>query len=92
MNMKRHADIRIFGEVRGVSFRYFAKQEAENLNLSGFAQNRPDGSVYIEAEGGEESLQKFIGWCRHGPPTARVEKIEVVDGPVRNFAEFEVRR
>lgn len=90
--MVRHADIAIFGEVHGVSFRYFARQEAQSFGLTGFAQNRSDGAVYIEAEGEEKPLREFVAWCRHGPATARVEKIEVADGPVRNFTGFEIRR
>ena len=74
--MKR--EIRIYGRVQGVGFRYFAGKEARTLNIVAFPRNESDGSVYIEAEGDEASLEKFIEWCRKGPKEARVENVEVI--------------
>lgn len=68
--------IKVFGRVQGVFFRHSTRREAEELGLSGFVRNEPDGSVYLEAEGEEEQIQKFLGWCRKGPLLAKVEKID----------------
>ena len=65
--MKQGAIIKVFGKVQGVGFRYYTQRKAVELGITGFVQNRPDGSVYIEAEGEEEDLdahandiQKYI--------------------------------
>jgi len=89
MNLK-HLNINIYGLVQGVFFRTSAKEQADSLNLTGFAKNMPDGSVYIEAEGEENSLDKFVKWCNSGPSMARVEKVVVSEGSLKNFKEFEV--
>ena len=88
--MKRHLNIKIYGLIQGVFFRVSAKQQADKLSLTGFAKNESDGSVYIEAEGQEENLNKFIKWCNKGPEMAQVEKVVVSESPLKNFSEFKV--
>lgn len=87
--MKRHINIKVFGKVQGVLFRETAKEEAKKLGLAGFVKNQPDGSVYIEAEGNQEALDKFLVWCNDGSERAEVEKIEVSYGTIKNFTGFE---
>ena len=48
--MTKHLNIKIYGRVQMVGFRYSAKEMADQLDIKGFAQNSPDGAVYIEAE------------------------------------------
>lgn len=74
--------------MQGVFFRVTAKEQAEKLAITGFAKNAPDGSVYIEAEGEKNNLDKFVNWCRKGPASAQVEKVEVKGGPLKNFSTF----
>jgi acylphosphatase len=74
--MRKALKLRIYGTVQGVGFRFFARDVATKLELMGFVRNERDGSVHAEAEGEEKSLQKFLEWCRKGPPFANVEKIE----------------
>lgn len=80
----KHLDIKIYGQVQGVFFRYSAKEKADELKISGFARNEPDSAVYIEAEGEESRLNKFLEWCRQGPETAkivaRLKPIAVIKG------------
>ena len=85
----KHLNISIFGRVQGVFFWISAKEQADKLGLTGFAKNMPDGSVYIEAEGEKNNLDKFLKWCNRGPSMTRVEKVEVSEGPLENFKEFE---
>ncbi len=87
----KHYNIRIYGRVQGVFFRDSAKKTARYLGVKGFVKNMPDGSVYIEAEGGSEQLSEFVVWCRKGPATAHVNDVEVKEGKTENFESFNVR-
>ena len=80
------------GKVQGVFFRALTKEKADELGITGFVRNEPDGCVYIEAEADEKILQQFMDWCRQGPSRARVEKMEVSEGEGKAFARFEVIR
>lgn len=86
--MYQHVDIKILGNVQGVSFRYFAHQKARELKITGFIRNEPDGSVYCEAEGDKEEIQMFIQWCSKGPKLAHVRKVEVTPSTLKHFHEF----
>lgn len=88
--MIKHINIKVSGLVQGVFFRASAKEQAESLGISGFAQNLSDGSVYIEAEGVDKSLDKFVNWCHQGPQLAKVEKVETAEGLLKNFTAFKI--
>jgi acylphosphatase len=62
--MPLHYDIRVTGRVQGVWFRASAHAEASRLSLHGFVRNEEDGSVYSETEGGKETLDIYVAWCR----------------------------
>ena len=66
--MVRKASIRVTGVVQGVYYRYYTKEVADELGLTGTVKNMPDGSVSIVCEGREEDVRRLIEWCRHGPP------------------------
>jgi acylphosphatase len=87
----RHVNITISGDVQNVGFRYFAKAAAEEMNISGFVQNRSDGTVYVEVEGSDEHIENFLNWCREGPPSARVDNVAATDGALKKYTFFEVR-
>jgi len=82
--------IRVQGRVQGVNFRSSAREEARRLGLAGFARNEPDGSVLIAVEGAEEAVERFVGWCRSGPPAARVDHVEVRPGEPTGVTGFGV--
>ena len=86
----QHTNITVYGLVQGVFFRATAKEQADKLSLTGFAKNMPDGSVYIEAEGEENNLEKFIKWCNSGPMMAQIEKVEVSENSLKNFTNFTI--
>ena len=87
----KHYNISVFGLVQGIFFRASAKEKADQLSITGFAKNMPNGSVYIEAEGGRENLDEFVKWCHLGPSMAQVEKVEVSENSLKNFLEFSVK-
>lgn len=83
----------ISGRVQGVYYRASAQAEAQRLGLSGWVRNLPTGEVEAEAEGEQQAVAAFIEWCRHGPPSARVDDVQVrQEQPTGASTGFEVRR
>jgi acylphosphatase len=74
---RRRVTARVFGIVQGVCFRAEARREARRLGLDGWVRNRSDGSVELAAEGATDGIELLLVWCRHGPPHARVDRLEV---------------
>ena len=88
----KHVSIRIYGKVQGVFFRASTKEKADALGIHGSVSNENDGSVAIEAEGGDETIAKFIEWCQKGPRLAIVKRCEVNEGELRYFKGFSILR
>ena len=86
-----HRNITIHGRVQGVFFRHHMRLLAEELGIKGFIHNQPEGSIYIEAEGPEEGLEKLVNWSWEGPEMAEVDKVEIEEGDIKNFEDFRVR-
>lgn len=89
--MVKHLNIQVFGRVQGVFFRHFTQKTAKNLRLTGFIINEPDGSVYIETEGEEALVDKFLKWCHHGPKWAKVDLVKSEEGKVKGYSDFSIR-
>jgi acylphosphatase len=75
----RRVRVRISGRVQGVFFRATCAEEARSRGLAGWVRNAADGAVEAEFEGGDDQIGEMLGWCRHGPPAARVADVEVAD-------------
>ncbi len=87
----KNIQIIISGKVQGVSFREFAKEAANMLNIVGYAKNLNDGTLKIVAEGDEQKIQEFIEKIKTGTLNAKVEKVEIVErGYLQNLHNFEV--
>ncbi|HXS99392.1 MAG TPA: acylphosphatase [Elusimicrobiota bacterium] len=80
------------GRVQGVGFRWFVKESADALGLSGWVRNRDDGSVELEVEGSTDSLDELERRLRTGNPAAIVDKILTVPLAPRGGNGFEIRR
>jgi len=86
----KHINIKVTGKVQGVFFRASTKAVADQMGVKGLVKNQKDGSVYIEAEGSATILDLFLDWCKEGPEKALVENVEVADGEIKNYRNFEV--
>jgi acylphosphatase len=80
------------GKVQGVSYRFYCREKALSLKLSGFVKNLADGSVYIEATGEKEALDALRIWCLVGPEKAIVEDIQTKMLPLKEFSSFTIER
>lgn len=76
-NDRRRLEAAVHGRVQGVGYRYFVRQEAMRLGLSGWVTNEPDGSVRVVAEGSTPALEKLEALLSDGPSGARVENLDV---------------
>jgi len=82
--------IHISGRVQGVGFRWSAANEAHSLGITGYVKNLSDGSVYIEAEGFVEPLNRFLEWCKKGPSFGFVDSVSLDKCPIKNYKEFRI--
>ena len=81
----------IRGRVQGVWFRESTRREAVGLGINGWVMNRPDRAVEVLAEGPEDQVRKLVLWCHHGPPSARVDRVEETLEEFKDeFDSFEV--
>lgn len=55
-----------YGRVQGVGFRYRARASADSYGVSGWVRNLADGTVEMEVEGYEESIDKMIQSIEQG--------------------------
>jgi len=81
----------VSGFVQGVWYRESCRREAERAGLAGWASNLADGRVEVVLEGERRAVDEVAGWCRSGPPHARVTDVEVIDEAVTGERGFRVR-
>ncbi len=85
--------VRIAGRVQGVSFRYFTCEQARQEGLRGWVQNELDGSVTAWLQGEMPVLMHMLQWLEHGPPQARVDRLDIETcEPDTTLQGFDIRR
>ncbi|MEQ1919093.1 MAG: acylphosphatase [Elusimicrobiota bacterium] len=80
----------VAGRVQGVGFRWFAKETAESLGLTGWVTNRKDGCVEAEAQGTAAGLEEFVARLKSGNPSAKVTSIETKPVDVKEETAFTI--
>jgi acylphosphatase len=91
MNIRTH--VLVSGKVQGVFFRSSTKDKAEELGISGWVRNLPDGRVEAVFEGEKEDVDKMVEWCRKGPEYAKVTGVEIIMEEYKGeFNAFLLRR
>ena len=75
--------LRFTGQVQGVGFRWTATRAANVLGLTGWVYNAWDGSVEMEVQGDEQSIDQMIAAIGRGRfiqiDNIEKEKIPVVE-------------
>ena len=86
------AEIVVSGQVQGVGYRFFAQRAAEELKLSGWVRNLPDGRVQVQVEGPRARVEELLARLRVGPRLASVTDVAVTwkaaSGSVRGFTIY----
>lgn len=52
--------IRFYGDVQGVGFRYISSREARSIGLTGWVRNEFDGTVLMEVQGTEAQIDMLV--------------------------------
>lgn len=90
--MRINRSVRVFGKVQGVYFRQSTLAKAYELGINGWVKNEPDGSVSAELEGDEAQISTMLEWMKKGPERASVDKIQISEGKVRDYPDFQIIR
>ncbi|MDB2363747.1 acylphosphatase [Flavobacteriales bacterium] len=90
--MMIYQKIIVHGKVQGVSFRKSAAQKANELSVKGYVINLSDGTVMMEAEGYQASMDEFIEWCYIGSVMSDVKKIDIMSGEVKGYKSFRIKK
>ncbi|HEX5086271.1 MAG TPA: acylphosphatase [Nocardioides sp.] len=86
----RAVEVRVGGRVQGVSFRWYAAREADRLGVAGWVRNEPDGTLTAHLEGPDDAVAELVEWLRHGPPAARVDRVELEDAAETGATSFRI--
>jgi acylphosphatase len=90
---RRRVLIQVAGRVQGVFFRASTRDKAENLGLTGWVRNLPNGDVELLAEGEPGAFAQLLAWCHTGPRLARVDTCRIsYQTPTGEFDRFSVLR
>jgi acylphosphatase len=86
----RRVRVLVSGDVQGVGFRWYAREEALERGLAGFVRNLPDGRVEAAFEGDPAKVEEMVEWCRRGPRSARVTALELQEEAPQDHAGFQI--
>jgi acylphosphatase len=88
---KTRAHLFVSGIVQGVFFRQKTKQQAQSFSVMGWVRNLDDGRVEAVFEGEKNAVEALVNYCRQGPSSARVDKVEVYyDKFTGEFSDFRI--
>jgi acylphosphatase len=80
----------VHGRVQGVFFRDTVRRAAQQRGVSGWAANRPDGTVEVWLEGEQDAVDSMLRVLHDGPPHAEVERVDVDEVEPQGLGTFEI--
>lgn len=90
MQTKIRKHIVFYGRVQGVGFRYYAVNKANQLGLTGWVKNLPDGTVEMEVQGEEPLIDQLIIFLQNRT-YIWIEKLDARSIPLIEESGFEER-
>jgi acylphosphatase len=81
----------VSGRVQGVFYRATCVRKAQEMGVTGFARNLPDGRVEVLACGEAPLVEAFVQWLWEGSPASKVtavESTEVDAGSIQRTTSF----
>ena len=67
----------VSGKVQGVRYRDYAQVSANELGLTGWVKNAPDGTVEVCVQGLPDVLKEYVEYLHEGSLYAKVEAVSV---------------
>lgn len=80
----------VSGKVQGVFYRATTQQQAQLLNITGYAKNLADGSVEVLACGEQTAIQQLQAWLWQGPKASEVESVICNTTKIENLPIFTI--
>jgi len=80
------------GRVQGVGFRARSKSIAGRYPVTGWVRNEPDGTVMLEAQSDEQTLESFLNQLRKQTSGLVEREIHAHVRTVPDETGFEIRR
>lgn len=90
MQPKIRKHIVFYGRVQGVGFRYYAVNKANQLGLTGWVKNLPDGTVEMEVQGEEPLIDQLIIFLQNRT-YIWIEKLDARSIPLLDDSSFQER-
>lgn len=88
--MKR-VNVIVTGNVQGVFFRSFIRQNALDLGVNGYVRNTGSDKVEAVFEGKEKDVDDLVKLCKKGPAGAKIKSVQVKEERYLNeFLGFSV--
>jgi acylphosphatase len=69
----------VAGRVQGVFYRASTRTRAEELGVTGYARNLPDGRVEVLACGDAAAVEALCQWLWRGSPASSVRDVVIED-------------
>ena len=91
MSQAKAVKVRVSGQVQGVFFRAWTKQQADRLGVMGWIRNRLDGEVDGLLVGSEAAVDKLLELIWEGPPGAVVSEVKIEDAKGITPAGFAIK-
>lgn len=79
----------VSGKVQGVFFRDSAKKKADELGLTGWVKNLPNGDVDVFACGERDPLMLLTEWLWEGSAAAEVSNVHWEEQGFQSLESFE---
>jgi len=70
--------------------RYFLKQKASELNITGRVFYQNNHTIRVQAVGNASNINDFVAHCKTGNPDSIIMNTDVTPCPLQNFDTFEV--
>lgn len=90
MQTKIRKHIVFYGRVQGVGFRYYAVNKANQLGLTGWVKNLPDGTVEMEVQGEKPLIDQLIIFLQNRT-YIWIEKLDARSIPLLADSSFQER-
>lgn len=88
----QRTNIRIYGKVQGVGLRARIKTAADETGIRGTVENLDDGSVLVECEAEQASVESLVQQIRDQAELATITDMRIEDGsPATGLGGFKIK-